>query len=147
MNRKLGQLIKAAIFTLPLALPGMAFAQSAGGSIDTKTNDTAAPPAQEENKGAIDESNKGVNSPQPGADEMNANPQTGSKSDLERNPPAGSLDNSGSSKTKEPGVGGDINKSPDTNMDNDTTKSKEKKSTYPSTPGEPSPDNSKDMNR
>ena len=32
MNRKLGQVIKAALFALPLALPGVALAQSATGS-------------------------------------------------------------------------------------------------------------------
>ena len=35
MNRRLGDLIKALVFSLPLAAPGVALAQSAGTSSDT----------------------------------------------------------------------------------------------------------------
>jgi len=50
MNRKLGQLIKAALFALPFALPGVALAQSAtgtSGSTSGAATDTANPAAQD----------------------------------------------------------------------------------------------------
>ena len=61
MNRKLGQLIKAALFALPLALPGVALAQSAGSSTGSSatgttstTNDTATPQSSD-TKGSLDD--------------------------------------------------------------------------------------------
>ena len=64
MNRKLGQLIKAALFALPLALPGVALAQSAGSSqgssatgTTTTPNDTAMPQGSD-TKGSLEDNSK-----------------------------------------------------------------------------------------
>ena len=130
MNRKLGQLIKATLFALPLALPGVALAQSA----DTApgTHDTA-------DKGAVQPESSLGNGTMDNTDKQNAgslgtsNPQDTSgtsKSDLDRNPPPGSLGTSGSSSTSDRSVGGDINKPNDdtANMNSDTmTNTKQKK--------------------
>jgi hypothetical protein len=125
MNRKLGQLIKATLFVLPLALPGVALAQSAGGG--------DVPP------GSSSGSDNGARSTGTSAgtmdntDKQNAGSQdTGStsKSDLDRNPPAGSLGTSGSSSTSDRDIGGDVNKP----SDSTTTKQKNTKPTENQTP-------------
>ena len=64
MNRKLGQVIKAIVFAVPFALPGIALAQSAAGSSptnDTTANqpDTAKPPAQDNANKGVDQNNLG----------------------------------------------------------------------------------------
>jgi hypothetical protein len=129
MNLKLGQLLKATLFALPLALPGVALAQSA----DT------APGTHDTNKGALQQENSLGNGTMDNPDKQNAgslgtsNPQDTndtSKSELDRNPPAGSLGTSGSSSTSDRSVGGDINKANDdtANMNsNAATSTKHKK--------------------
>jgi hypothetical protein len=107
MNRKLGQVIKAALIALPLALPGVALAQSAG-----------SPPTS---NGTYDNTDK-LNAP---ADKANA-PQPESNTGVtpsdttEKTPPAGSLDTSGTAKDSDKSLGGDINKAPE-KMDSDST--------------------------
>ena len=118
MNRKLGQTIKAALIALPLALPGVALAQSAG---DQPTSN-----------GTYDNTDK-QNAP---TDRTKADPESagGVTGTTDTTPPAGSLDTSGTLKEHDKGVGGDINKAPD-KMDTDssetntTTKKSTKKST------------------
>jgi hypothetical protein len=131
MNRKLGQLIKATLFALPFALPGVALAQSA----DTTpgTHDTA-------NKGALQQENSLGNGTMDNTDKQNAgslgtsNPQDTSgtsKSDLDRKPQPGSVGTSGSSSTSDRSVGGDINKANDDtpNMNSDSATSTKQKKT------------------
>jgi hypothetical protein len=144
MNRKLGQLIKAALFALPFALPGVALAQSATGSSGSPSGaatDTANPAAQDTNTpGSLDKSDNvgnsnaqgssGMNAPsgtldqnnknQPNAGSLGNQPTTPGTNDY--NPPEGALDNSGSSTATDKSVGGDINKSDDTsNMNTEST--------------------------
>ena len=140
MNRKLGQMIKAAIFALPFALPGVALAQSATGSTGSSAQDTA-------NQGAVDQTQKpsdenagslgNSNSPseqQPSEQQpsgMGTGSQQGTSGTSDYNPPAGSLDKSGSSSTTDRNLGGDMNKSDDTsglNKESTGTTTKEKKS-------------------
>jgi hypothetical protein len=153
MNRKLGHLIKAAIFALPLALPGVALAQTA---------DTNTPGAQDDaNKGSVpqDKSNVGNSNAQGSSgmnsggtldqtDKQNAGSLGTSPGTSDTNPPAGKLDTSGSSTSGDRGVGGDINKSNDSNMSSETTtthKKSTKKSTKRSSPSDS--DTSGDINR
>jgi hypothetical protein len=154
MNRKLGHLIKAAIFALPLALPGVALAQSA---------DKDNPPTQNDsNKGSLDQDNTVGNSNAQGSsgmnsggtldqtDKQNAGSLGATPSDTERNPPAGKLDTSGSSTSTDRGVGGDINKPSDTsnmNSETTTTTKKIKKSVKKTSPSDTNNDNSNDINR
>lgn len=145
MNRKLGQVIKAALFALPLALPGVALAQS--------TTDTDNPPAQDTtNKGTLEQKdntqgssgmssgsstgtldqtdkqnagspgNEAPGQPSQGAGGMGTGSQQGTSGTGDYTPPAGSLDKSGSSSTSDRNLGGDINKSDDTsNMNKEST--------------------------
>ncbi|HEY2746135.1 MAG TPA: hypothetical protein VGL86_15975 [Polyangia bacterium] len=111
MNRKLGQLIKAALFALPLALPGVALAQSAGST--PPTSNGTYDNADKQNQAPLDKSMQDKNGAQPESSGV-----TGDTT--EKTPPAGDLDTSGTSKTTDHNaVGGDINKP--SKMDNDTT--------------------------
>jgi|SwirhisoilCB2_FD_contig_61_1050208_length_995_multi_8_in_0_out_0_1 hypothetical protein len=143
MNRKLGTLIKAALFALPLALPGVALAQTAD---QPPTSNGTYDNADKQNAPIEDKSNLDKNVPQPESG------STGVTPDNARTPPAGSLDNSGSTKSNDNSVGGDINKTPEQmnsdtgNTTTTTTKSKKtiKKSTSDS---DMNKDNSTDLNR
>jgi hypothetical protein len=120
MNRKLGQLIKAALFALPLALPGVALAQSAGGST---TGSGSYDNTDKANQAAPDKSMQDKSAPTPENSGTTPSPDTSDKT-----PPAGDLDNSGSSKMKDhDSTGGDINKP--SQMDNDTGTTTTKKKT------------------
>ena len=160
MNRKLGHLIKAAIFALPLALPGVALAQSA----DTNTNPNNPSVQDDANKGSLDQDKTIGNSNQQGSsgmnsggtldntDKQNAGSLGTNPSDTEPNPPAGKLDTSGSSTSGDRSVGGDINKSDDTsNMNSDTSRTtthkKIKKSVKKTSPSDLNNDNTNDINR
>ena len=117
MNRKLGQLIKAAVITLPFALPGVALAQSAG---STSPSGGAYDNTNQPNQNApVDKSMQ----------EKGTTPEsTGTPGTPEKTPPAGDLDTSGTSKTTDHNAAGsDINKP--SKMDTDTNKSKSKKDT------------------
>ena len=106
MNRKLGQVIKAALVALPLALPGVALAQSAGAPTSNGTYDNTDKqnaPMDKSNQ-ATPESSTGVTSPSDTTD---------------KTPPAGSLDTSGAAKDTDRSTGGDINKP--NSMDSDTS--------------------------
>jgi hypothetical protein len=166
MNRKLGHLIKAAIVALPLALPGVALAQSAGTSGST---DTSNPAAQDDaTKGSLGQDKNLGNSNTQGSsgmssggtldqtDKQNAGSLGSSTGDTGpgdiKTPPAGSLDTSGSAKSSDRGVGGDINKSDDTaNMNSDetttTTHKKIKKTVKRAAPSDLNNSNSNDVNR
>jgi hypothetical protein len=116
MNRKLGQLIKATLFALPFALPSVALAQSAGGGAAGTQDSAGSPTGTMDNTDKQNAGSLGDSSP--------------SKSDPDRNPPAGTLGTSGSSSTSDRSVGGDINKSSDdaAKMNSDsTTTTKHKK--------------------
>jgi|SwirhisoilCB1_FD_contig_31_11396097_length_490_multi_6_in_0_out_0_1 hypothetical protein len=153
MNRKLGHLIKAAIFALPLALPGVALAQSA----DTTANN---PPVQDDaNKGSLNQDNSVGNSNAQGSSGMNSG-GTLDQTDKQNagslgttpsdTPPAGKLDTSGSSTSGDRSVGGDINKPNDTtnmNSDTSTTTTHKKKSVKKSTTTDLNNDHSNDINR
>ncbi len=116
MNRKLGQLMKAALFAVPLALPGVAFAQSAGSPPTTGTYDNA-----DKQNAPIDKSMQDKTGAQPESSGVTGD--TGDKT-----PPAGDLDTSGTSKDHNNAAGGDINKP--SGMDTGTTTTtKTKKST------------------
>lgn len=142
MNRKLGQLIKAALFALPFALPGVALAQSATGSTGSSSGaatDTANPSPQDtNNQGSLDKNDNvgnsnaqgssGMNAPSGTLDQNNKQPNAGSLGNQpttpgtnDYNPPAGSLDNSGSSTATDKSVGGDINKDDTSNMNTEST--------------------------
>ncbi|MGZ3439449.1 MAG: hypothetical protein ACXVDD_08025, partial [Polyangia bacterium] len=152
MNRKLGQLIKATLFALPLALPGVALAQSAGGDVpapgsSTKSESSTSSTTDTTTLNKQDNANKGYQDSQGGSsasgmssgtmdntDKQNAGtPDTkgAGTSDVDRTPPAGSLGTSGSSATSDRDLGGDINKSNDDtakmNSDSTTTTRHQKK--------------------
>ena len=142
MNRKLGTLIKAALFALPLALPGVALAQSADQPTSTGTYDNA----DKQNAPMQDKSNIDKTTPQPESG------STGVTPDSARTPPPSdnNLDTSGSTKSAEPGVGSDINKSPE-NMNSDTSTTtrttKIKKHVKKSSSSGSDLDNSNDLNK
>jgi hypothetical protein len=120
MNRKLGTLIKAAVFALPLALPGVALAQSYDNA-DKQNAPMDTDKAPDKNVQP-----EGVTPP----------------SGEEKTPPAGSLDTSGTAKPSERGAGGDINKMPEGSQGSSETKTtKTKKSIKKSTTTSPSDTN------
>ena len=159
MNRKLGQMIKAAIFALPFALPGVALAQSATGSTGSSAQDTAnqgtldqTQKPSDENAGSLGNSNS-PSEQQPSG--MGTGSQQGTSGTSDYNPPAGSLDKSGSSSTTDRNLGGDMNKSQDTSGMNKestgtsgtTTKEKKSHKTSKRSTSESSSDTSSDMNK
>jgi hypothetical protein len=170
MNRKLGQLIKAALFALPLALPGVALAQSAGGGVtapgSSTTSESTTSTTDSTTRGAQDSANKGAQDSNSGSaatgmnsgtmdntDKQNAGtptPDTSGSSDVDRTPPAGSLGTSGSATTGDRNIGGDINKSNDDtakmNSDSATT-TKHKKTTKKSVKHSTTSDLDSDNNR
>lgn len=160
MNRKLGQMIKAAIFALPFALPGVALAQSATGSTGSSAQDSAnqgtldqTQKPSDENAGSLGNSNS-PSEQQPSG--MGTGSQQGTSGTSDYNPPAGSLDKSGSSSTTDRNLGGDMNKSDDTSGVNKestdtsgstTTKQKKSHKTSKRSTSESSSDTSSDMNK
>ncbi|HEX8951035.1 MAG TPA: hypothetical protein VF945_04280 [Polyangia bacterium] len=156
MNRKLGHWIKAALFALPLALPGVALAQSA---TDTSSPSAQTPQAPQDtsNKGSLEETNKETTGGSfDRADKQNAGsvdqttPSQTTPSEIDRTPPAGALDKSGPSTSSDRSIGGDINKSDDTmnmNSESTTTTTTKQKKSKKIDKSAPSKDTSSDMNR
>jgi hypothetical protein len=151
MNRKLGHLLKATIIALPLALPAAALAQAAGDSNTPPSgSDTAIPPTNDTTNLGKDHaaSPNSVGGTMDNADKQNA----GAPGTTPTTPPAGSMDNSGSSTATDRNVGGDINKSSDDlKGDSTSTMTKQKttkKKTIKNSTGTDVPnDNSTDLNR
>jgi len=115
MNRKLVHLVPAALLALPLALPGVALAQAQGGST---TGDfgggTVGSRNQKPETGTMGDSTGTTGATTRGATGLGTGAQplgSTSSSDAWSTPPAGSLGTSGSTRSSDRSVGGDINKS------------------------------------